>query len=184
MLTRRLVAITFAIAIMAGGLAIVAYGYGVAETGVMNEQYPAYSNSWGPCPPHKGWGMMENNGQYAMGTCHFYTDQYSYMNHHWHRYCQRYIGNITLQPNRVLIIHHFFLPENITINKGDTVTWINLCHAVHTVELGTHDQSTPLFDSGPLYQGQRFSYTFTEQGVYTYHCDLHSSMVGTVIVQG
>ncbi|NWG09240.1 MAG: hypothetical protein HXX80_02840 [Nitrososphaerales archaeon] len=118
-----------------------------------------------------------------MGACHFYANQYSYMNHHWHRYCQRYLDNITLQPNQVLIMHHF-MPENITISKGATVTWVNLCHAVHTVESGAHDQPTDLFDSGLLYQGQRFSYAFTEQGVYTYHCDLHPSMVGTVIVQG
>ncbi|MCP8315647.1 MAG: hypothetical protein H3Z51_02130, partial [archaeon] len=37
--------------------------------------------------------------------------------------------------------------------------------------------------SGPLYQGQSFSYTFTEPGVYVYHCDPHPYMVGTIIVQ-
>ncbi|MGQ9468598.1 MAG: cupredoxin domain-containing protein [Nitrososphaerales archaeon] len=46
------------------------------------------------------------------------------------------------------------------------MTWTNMDPVIHTVESGTHDQPIELFDSDSLYQGQSFSYAFTEPGVY------------------
>jgi plastocyanin len=92
--------------------------------------------------------------------------------------------NTPFQPNQVLIMHYSFMPNIITVTKGTAVTWTNLDSVIHTVESGAAEQPTELFDSGPLNQGQSFSFTFTEPGVYVYHCDPHPYMLGMIIVQG
>jgi plastocyanin len=81
-------------------------------------------------------------------------------------------------------MHYSFMPNIITVTKGTAVTWTNLDSVIHTVESGAAEQPTELFDSGPLNQGQSFSFTFTEPGVYVYHCDPHPYMLGMIIVQG
>jgi hypothetical protein len=39
------------------------------------------------------------------------------------------------------------------------------------------------FDSKPIAGGATFSQAFPKAGTYTYHCAIHSSMTGTVVVQ-
>jgi len=150
MQTWKLGAIIIAVSVLLGAFAITAYGYGMNGIGMMNGQYLPYSNSQGQNP----WsyqGMMNN----------YHSNMNQYRNSHMnqHSYCY---NNITSQPNQVLIMHYSFVPNIITISKGTTLTWVNMDSVVHTVESGIHDQSTELFDSGPLDQGQSFSYTFTE----------------------
>jgi plastocyanin len=43
--------------------------------------------------------------------------------------------------------------------------------------------SPAAFSSDPLSTGASYSFTFTQPGTYTYHCSIHPSMKGTVIVQ-
>jgi len=38
------------------------------------------------------------------------------------------------------------------------------------------------FDSDRLANGQAFSHTFTEAGRFTYRCNFHAAMIGTVTV--
>lgn len=76
----------------------------------------------------------------------------------------------------VEIVDMSFRPTTITVPVGTTVTWNNM-DTTHTV---TSD--TGLFDSGILPQRQFWSYTFTEPGTYAYHCSIHTSMTGTVVV--
>jgi plastocyanin len=72
-----------------------------------------------------------------------------------------------------------FNPGDLTIKVGTTVTWTNEDNVVHTV---TSD--TGLFDSGELTKGATFTYTFTEAGVYPYHCiPHHANMKGTITVE-
>ncbi|MCP8322048.1 MAG: cupredoxin domain-containing protein [archaeon] len=167
MQTWKLGIITIAIATLFGAFAVAAYGYGM-----MSSQYQPYNYQQGPWgyQEWRGMGMMGNNWQGMMGACHSYMNQYRYY-------------NTTSQPNQVLIMHYSFVSNIITISAGTTVTWTNMDQVIHTVESGTHEQPTELFDSGPLYQGQSFSYTFTQPGVYVYHCDPHPYMVGMIIVQ-
>ena len=74
-----------------------------------------------------------------------------------------------------------FSPNSIhvVIGVNNTVMWTNDDSAVHTVT-----STTGLFDSGYLNPGQSWTYTFTKDGTYLYHCTLHSWMKGTVIVTG
>ena len=172
MQTWKLGGITIALVALVGVFAITAYGYGMNGIGMMNGYSPS-SNPQGQNP----WGY-----QGMMNNCHSNMNQYRQSHMNQNSYCYRYY-NITSQPDQVLIMHYSFVPNIITISEGTTLTWTNMDSVVHTVESGTHDQPTELFDSGPLDQGQSFSYMFTEPGVYVYHCDPHPYMLGTVIVQ-
>ena len=81
-------------------------------------------------------------------------------------------------PNTVIIQNFAFSPNNLTVKAGTTVTWINKDSTTHTV---TSDNGT--FDSGNLNSGANYTYTFNKTGTYPYHCSIHSSMTGTIVVQ-
>ncbi len=70
-----------------------------------------------------------------------------------------------------------FVPQTMTINVGTTVHWTNLDGATHTT---TSD--TAIWDSGSLVQNDSFSFTFNSTGTFTYHCDIHGFMTGTINV--
>jgi len=76
-----------------------------------------------------------------------------------------------------------FLPGEVTIGVGESVTWHNDSTAAHTVTSGNpEDGPDGLFDSGLFLGGDTFSHTFTEAGEYQYFCQIHPWMTGTVIV--
>lgn len=77
-----------------------------------------------------------------------------------------------------------FIPAHIQVTLGTTVTWTNQDTVVHNVTLAQIDPSTfNNGESGPLYPGQSFSYTFTSRGTFQYYCQEHPfEMAGTVIV--
>ena len=66
---------------------------------------------------------------------------------------------------------------NIQVRAGTTVTWTNQDSAPHSVTF-----ENGMKDSGLLYQGQSFSYTFNTPGTYQYYCSVHPYMVATVTV--
>jgi plastocyanin len=80
--------------------------------------------------------------------------------------------------NAVTIQNFGFSPANLEVKTGTTVTWTNYDRAPHTVTF----RDSSLKSSDVLNQGDTFSYTFTQAGVYTYYCDLHQTMVGQVTV--
>ncbi len=71
-----------------------------------------------------------------------------------------------------------FVPAVDTVKAGATVTWTNQDAVAHTV---TADDGT--FGSAHLGNGATFSRTFNTAGTFTYHCAIHASMHGTVVVQ-
>ena len=70
-----------------------------------------------------------------------------------------------------------FGPDNLTVKVGTTVTWTNQDTIGHTA---TSDDG--VFDSGIIKLGSSYSYTFTKEGIYAYHCTPHPYMVGTITV--
>jgi plastocyanin len=66
---------------------------------------------------------------------------------------------------------------NIQVRAGTTVTWKNQDSVPHSVTF-----KNGMKDSGLLYQGQSFSYTFNTPGTYHYYCTVHPNMVATVTV--
>jgi plastocyanin len=71
-----------------------------------------------------------------------------------------------------------FNPTTITVKIGTEVKWTNMDNVSHTV---TSDTGTEL-DSPALSNGASYSHIFNTEGTYTYHCAIHPSMTGTVIV--
>jgi len=76
------------------------------------------------------------------------------------------IGNFTFGP---MVVH---------IPVGGSVTWINGDDVPHTV--AAVDRS---FRSRPIDTGERYAFTFTRPGVYSYFCSLHPRMIGKVVVR-
>ena len=78
-----------------------------------------------------------------------------------------------------------YSPDKVTVVIGvnSTVTWSNDDTAAHTVTANNATGGTPVFDSSNLPAGQSFTYNFTQPGTYTYHCDYHTWMTGTVVVK-
>jgi len=81
--------------------------------------------------------------------------------------------------NSVQIIDFAFQPDEITIKKGETITWTNQDEEQHTV---TSDEGTEL-DSELLSNGQTYSHTFNEAGTFPYHCTPHPFMTAKIIVE-
>jgi plastocyanin len=79
----------------------------------------------------------------------------------------------------VSIVDFAFQPGSLEVAAGTTVTWTNAGAAPHTV---TSDSGA--FDSGQLAPGASFSQTFDTPGTYTYHCEIHPNMTGTIVVRG
>jgi plastocyanin len=80
---------------------------------------------------------------------------------------------------QVTLQNFAFSPTSVTVKVGDTVTWTNKDSTGHTV---TADDGTT-FTSPTMATGATFSFTFTKAGTYAYHCSIHPSMTGTIVVQ-
>jgi plastocyanin len=78
---------------------------------------------------------------------------------------------------RVSIDNFSFMPKEITVTKGTTVTWVNHDDVPHTVVSGG------AFRSKALDTDDTFSFVFTEAGSYSYFCSVHPMMVGKVTVR-
>jgi plastocyanin len=72
-----------------------------------------------------------------------------------------------------------FSPATLTVPKNTAVTWKNTTSVSHTA---TSDDGTT-FDSGTIPSGSSFTFVFTQAGTYSYHCNFHPYMTGTITVQ-
>jgi plastocyanin len=76
-----------------------------------------------------------------------------------------------------------YVPYEITVAPGTTVSWINDDSAAHTVTSGTVNAGlTGVFDSGIFQSDSVFEFTFNEAGTFDYFCMVHPWMTGKVIV--
>ena len=76
----------------------------------------------------------------------------------------------------VTIQNFAFSPTTVTIQKGGNVTWTNQDSTTHTVTFA--DGGSPNLGNGATY-----TKTFNEAGTFDYHCSIHTSMTGKVVVQ-
>ncbi len=77
----------------------------------------------------------------------------------------------------VTIADFHFTPGATTIHVGDTVTWSNSGPSSHTATA-----TNGSFNTGILKKGQSASHTFTQAGTFTYACQIHPFMHGTIVV--
>lgn len=85
---------------------------------------------------------------------------------------------VVLAADTTIQVADFSFPATTTIQAGDTVTWTNSSGATHTA---TADDGS--FDTGNFADGASASVTFNEAGSFPYHCAIHSSMTGTIVVE-
>ena len=67
----------------------------------------------------------------------------------------------------VFIEANSFSPNTLIIVSGDTVRWTNTDNWNHTTSADN---------------GEAFIFVFSESGVFNYHCNIHSSMIGSISV--
>jgi plastocyanin len=78
----------------------------------------------------------------------------------------------------------FYLPLNLEIPVGATVTWVNDDSVPHNIQSQDEVGNViDLFNSSPLNTGDRFEFTLDEAGVYNYYCSFHPWRVGLVTVE-
>jgi plastocyanin len=78
----------------------------------------------------------------------------------------------------VKIDNFSFGPQTLTVPVGATVTWINRDDIPHTVV-----STDGVFKSKVRDTDEKFSYTFTKAGTYSYYCSVHPKMTGQIVVQ-
>ena len=78
---------------------------------------------------------------------------------------------------KIVIVNFAFNPGTVAVPVGTTVKWTNEASTTHTITSDGGD-----WDSGELKSGQSFSHTFTQTGSFSYHCSIHTSMKGTIVV--
>jgi len=76
-----------------------------------------------------------------------------------------------------------YIPSNIVVEKGKSVTWVNEDSSFHSVTSGFYPEPSGLFDSGHLDPYESYTLSFDEYGVYDYFCTLHPWMKAQVTVQ-
>ena len=81
----------------------------------------------------------------------------------------------------MILRNNAYQPASVTVQTGQTVEWVWQDGAIpHNID-GASDLSD--FDSGSLVTSGTWRHRFKKAGTYSYHCDLHPFMQGTVIVQ-
>jgi plastocyanin len=69
-------------------------------------------------------------------------------------------------------------PKTVVVTKGSRLKWANDDNASHTA---TADDRS--FDTQTIDIGKSRTVTFTRAGTFSYHCDFHPFMKGTVTVR-
>jgi len=91
-------------------------------------------------------------------------------------------GNANNQPSaanaEVKIDNFSFGPQTVKVPVGTTVTWTNHDDIPHTVV-----STDGVFKSKVRDTDEKFSYTFTQAGTYSYYCSVHPKMTGQIVVQ-
>ena len=74
-----------------------------------------------------------------------------------------------------------FQHNDMTIQVGTTVTWLNQGKVTHTTTSGRPPEPTGLWNSGNLSKGQSSSHTFNQVGTFPYYCKFHSGTMRATI---
>ncbi len=81
---------------------------------------------------------------------------------------------------------YYFSPDQLTIQPGDTVTFLNVQEDMHDVMFISVPKTVDEMIMSPKHEkeGEKWSYKFTVPGTYQFHCHAHEAlgMKGTLIV--
>ena len=81
-------------------------------------------------------------------------------------------------PTAVTISGFVFSPAELTVSRGDTVTWTNDDTFLHTTAA-----DSGAWASAELGRGQRFVFVAARAGRFPYHCAAHPVMRATLVVR-
>ena len=94
--------------------------------------------------------------------------------------CLQPAGGALAAEHEVSIVGYEYVPAEIHIAPGDTVTWVNnekrTSHSVIFTKTGE--------ESERFFPGEKWSHAFPQAGRFEYHCGPHPEMHGVVIVDG
>jgi plastocyanin len=79
---------------------------------------------------------------------------------------------------QVIIEGFAFQPADLNVSKGMMVGWINNDSVTHIVVSDGN-----LFESPSMPPGGKFEFVFESTGEFPYHCSIHPSMTGKIIVE-
>jgi plastocyanin len=88
------------------------------------------------------------------------------------------VVDATAKAVTVKIDNFAFMPPDLTVAAGTTVTWKNEDGEVHRVQ-----DDHKGFSSAALDTDDSFSHAFATPGVYHYFCTIHPYMVGKIVVK-
>jgi plastocyanin len=77
-----------------------------------------------------------------------------------------------------VIQHYLFTPGNIHVTAGTAVTWYNDDEVEHRIVVDGTEHA-----SRAMRQGATYGLLFNRKGEYDYHCSIHPTMTGKVIVE-
>lgn len=100
------------------------------------------------------------------------------------------------EPDFTVVIERYdqFRPASLIVPRGAMVAWHNRADHVHTITADPAKAQQPErillpsgaspFDSGDVFSGERWAYTFDVVGTYIYFCRYHEAdeMIGAVRV--
>jgi plastocyanin len=87
-------------------------------------------------------------------------------------------SSVTIPVGAESLGNRAYVPGELDIAVGTTVTWMNTDSTSHT-----STSNAAGWDSGIVAPGGQFSFAFQSAGTFPYHCAIHPGMVGTVVVR-
>ena len=85
-------------------------------------------------------------------------------------------GEDKSSPTEVRVDNFSFTPETLTVPVNTTVTWVNKDDVPHVIA-----SNDGLFKSRGLDTDDKYAYSFTKAGTYSYYCSIHPKMVGKIV---
>ena len=99
------------------------------------------------------------------------------------------LGDVSIRVNASALGAGAFNPDTFTVSFAtkQRIVWTNLDRTGSSYGTSgvTHhlvSDTAGVFDSGNILGGKNFGFTFAAEGVYPYHCTIHPSMVGTIVL--
>lgn len=90
--------------------------------------------------------------------------------------CAQPLADTAARVHTVQIEGMRFVPETLTVRRGERIVWTNRDLVPHTV-------TQAAFDSHAVAPNASWSYVAAKPGTYPYHCTSHPAMRATLIVQ-
>lgn len=153
--------------------------YGLGDTVIDNNRL-AMRRKMDPNSP-EGLYTASYRACWADGSCHDGSFQFKIDKSKSSEFEDR----LNKQEATINLQNFAFSPAKVKVSKGTKVTWINQDNVVHTVNTDVHPAHTYFLNqnSRDLSKGGTYSVTFTDAGIYPYHCTPHAdTMSGQILV--